>query len=912
VRVSGIENSIELINSLVMECVPLRGAHSKDADRGYSAQSIFNAWRQLLNFMESAVETLLQDLRYASRTLRKSPGFTVTAILSLALGIGANTAIFSLIDAVMLRSLPVKDPEQLVLFGRSFPYPRFEQFRDHNEVFSATAAVCALDQVKVRGGLLAATDSGDSNERSSGRLVSGSYFPLLGVPAIVGRTLTAEEDTIPGGHPVAVISYNFWRRRFGLDQGIIGKTIHLGAGRLVWGASVGGEDPPTARKADAEGAPFTIIGVTPSWFSGETVGDGPDFWIPMMMQAQVMPGREWLSRRNVGWVRIIGRMRPGLSLEKAAASINVLFHQLLTQDLGSKITEEQRRIIRDMRINLLPGGRGFTREEHGKNSIASLNEFSGSLLILMAVVGAVLLIACANVANLLVARAAARRKEIAVRLALGASRLRLLWQLLAESLLLALLGGALGILLAAWGSSLLVRLVSDFVFSGPVTITFRPDMRILAFTTAISLVTGLLFGMAPAFQSARIDLNSILKADAWGTGDGRPTLRKALVVFQVVVSLLLLIGATLFVRTLQNLQGVSVGYERENLLLVRIDPLTGGYKGAEISRLAEELRGRFAGLPGVRAVTFSENGLFSGPESAGPIQIEGYAPQAAGEQVARFDQVGPQYFAAVGIPLLLGRDFAAQDAGNAPPVAVINEAMARYYFQGTSPIGKKIFWLPKNREGFEIIGVARNVQDHSLRWQQIRRFYVPFHQPIERISSVIFEVRTQGNSAGTVDAIRREIRTVDPALPVLSIQTLEGLIDRFLLRERLVTCLSSFFGILALTLAAVGLYGVMSYSVTRRTIEIGIRAALGARATAIIWLVLRESLRMVLLGIAIGVPVALAATRLISSQLYGLGPNDPWVIGLAMILILAVSGLAGYLPARRAARVDPMVALRSE
>jgi predicted permease len=458
----------------------------------------------------------------------------------------------------------------------------------------------------------------------------------------------------------------------------------------------------------------------------------------------------------------------------------------------------------------------------------------------------------------------------------------------------------------------LISLVSGHAFSGPIALSFRPDTRVLAFTFLISLATGLLFGLTPALQSARLNLASILKSDSRAMSCARPTLRKALVILQVVMSLLLLIGAALFVRTLMNLEDVSVGYARENLLLLKIDPGATGYKGTEVSRIADDLRNRFAGIPGVRAVTFSENGLFSGPESIGPVQVEGYSPANGGEQVARFDHVGPDYFAAVGIPILLGRDIGPGDGASAPRVAVINDSMARFYFQNANPIGKKIFWLPGRRQSLEIVGVSANVQDHSLRWQSIRRFYVPLHQPVERITNVIFEVRTRGNPADVVGSLRKEIAAVDPNLLVLSVHTLESLIDRFLLRERLVSYLASFFGVLAVVLASVGLYGVMSYSVTRRTTEIGIRTALGAGRGDIIRLVLRETMSLVLLGIVIGVPAALAAARLASNQLFGLKPHDPWTIAAAIVVIVTVSCLAGYLPARKAARVDPIVALRTE
>ncbi len=855
--------------------------------------------------------TLLQDLRYAIRILRRSPVFTAVAVLSLALGIGANTAIFTLIDTVMLRLLPVKDPEQLVIFGRMFPYTRFEQFRDRNEVFSGMFAICALDQVSI-GGSGAATASGATPEKVSGRLVSGSYFPVMGVNALLGRTLTPEDDRVPGGHPVAVISHGLWKRRYGMDPSIIGSTINLGAGRLVWGAAMNAPEAAPGEKARPEGTAFTIVGVMPPEFFGETIGDAPDFWIPMMMQAQVMPGKNWLTRRNVGWVRIVGRMKPGMTSTQAEAQINVLFKQLLTQEIGSKITEEQQRFIRELKLALVHGGRGFLREEHGKNSMASIREFKDPLLILMVMVAVVLLISCANVANLLLARSVARQKEIAVRRSLGAGRMRLVRQLLTESVLLALIGGAVGLLFAAWGSRLLVTLVSGLL-SSPLAVTFRPDAQVLAFTGLVSLLTGILFGLAPAFHAMRMNPGPVLKDCAGVTGGRRRYgLRKLLVVSQVGLSLLLLMGAALLVRTILNLRGVDVGYARENLIMVRIDPATSGYTDSEIPRLAEDLRQRFAALPGVRAVTYSENGLFNGPESMGPIIAEGYTPQSEGDLLARFDHVGPGYFSGIGIPLLLGRDISERDSANSPRVTVINEAMARFYFQDSNPVGKRIFWLPRNRQSVEIIGVARNVQDHSVRWSPMRRFYVPFSQSIERLTTVIFEVRTASAADSVVPLLKREMQTVDSFIPILGIQTLEQLMDRSFLLERIIARLAGIFGLLALLLASLGLYGVMSYAILCRTNEIGIRMALGARSGGVTLMILRESMALVLAGIALGIPAGLAATRLISRWLFGLKANDPWAIAAAVVLLLVISGVAGYLPARRAARIDPMIALRHE
>jgi predicted permease len=451
------------------------------------------------------------------------------------------------------------------------------------------------------------------------------------------------------------------------------------------------------------------------------------------------------------------------------------------------------------------------------------------------------------------------------------------------------------------------------LLSSPLAVPFHLDLRVLAFAGAVSLVTGMLFGLAPALGAMRMSPGPVLK-DSGSVVGGRPGygLRKVLVVSQVGLSLLLLMGAALLVRSILNLRRADVGYARENLLMIQLDPVTSGYKGAEIPVVAEELRRHLAAVPGVLAVTYSENGLFNGPESAGPVAVEGYLQQSEADALARFDHAGPGYFSSIGIGLLLGRDIEERDTANAPRVAVINEAMARFYFQDGNPIGKRIFWLPRNRQSLEIVGVARNVQDHSVRWKPIRRFYVPFSQPIEGLTALIFEVRTRVDPESVMTSLERAIKDVDPSLPILSMLTLEQLMDRSILVERIITTLAGIFGALALLLASLGLYGVMSYAVIRRTGEIGIRMALGAQAGNVLLMILRESMALVLVGIALGIPAGMAATRVISSRLYGLKTNDPWSLAVVVAVLLTISIIAGYLPARRAARVDPMIALRHE
>jgi putative ABC transport system permease protein len=840
---------------------------------------------------------LLKDLRYGVRMLAKNPGFTAVVVLCLALGIGANTAIFTLIDNLLLRRLPVENPEQLVILSdpgssgvsigsqggeRSlYSYPEYVHLRNHNQVFSGMFA-SESGQARVKVSL---DGSSDAQEQIGSRLVTGGYFNVLGIHALLGRVFTTDDDKSPGANPIAVISYNYWKRRFALDPSVIGKTLKV------------------------HDTIFTVVGVTPQGFSGESVGGSPDIYFPMMMQGQVIAGRQWLTQsksvmEKVMWLHIFGRLKPGVTLQQADASMNVAFQQMLVSELGSKMTESERRDYLDQKIKASDGSTG----------VSGLREsFREPLLVLMSLVGLVLLIACANVANLLLVRATARQKEIAVRLALGAGRGRLVRQLLTESVFLALLGGALGALLASWADGVLLRLVA--AGNNSILLDLHPDARILGFTLVVSLFTGILFGLAPAWRSTHMDLAPVLKDAARGTSAGRSRfgLGKILVVAQVAMSLLMLIGAGLFVRSLQKLMSADLGYNPDKLLLVRIDPVPSGYQGAAVTRLYQQLLERFKAIPGVRAATLSENGLFSHSESGDPISIQGFTPKSGQNMNARFDQVGPNYFATVGIPILMGRDVSPDDSGNAPRVGMINQTMAQYYFGKENPIGKQITdEYPDNRESFQVVGVVADAKYNNLREETPRRFYVPYFNPIIPGGAANFEIRTFANPSSVTEAIRHEINSVDKSLTVTDVNTMGELVDDSLGRDKLVAKLSSIFGALALLLASIGLYGVMAYAVARRTNEIGVRIALGAARANVVWLVLRETLWMVAIGIAIGLPAALAATRLISSRLYGLSATDPLTIIGAALVMLVVAMLAGFIPARRASRVDPMVALRYE
>jgi predicted permease len=842
------------------------------------------------------MRNLLQDLRYSGRTFRQNPGFTVVAVSSLALGIGFNTAIFSLIDALLLKTLPVDDPSRLVMVSdptsagvsigtqsgvrRLFTYEEFAKMRARNQVFiGMLVAESSTSRMNV------SIDAGSLEELRT-RLVSGDYFSTLGVHPLIGRAFTAGDDKAPGSDPYAVISYAYWKKRFGLDASVLGKTVHI-------------------RKTF-----FTIIGVTPARFFGETVGDSPDAWLPMMMEPLVKPGREWLhddpsKAEKVEWLLVQGRLKAGVSDKHAESSLNVLFQQIVHETAVANLPPDRLRELADQKIKIQSASKGASQLR---------DAFNEPLLVLMTVVCLVLLIACANVANLLLARATARQREIGIRLALGASRGRLIRQLLTESILLACVGGAIGVLLAFWTSDLLLHMVARG--PNPVPLDVRLDARILAFTAGVSIFTGLLFGLIPALRATRVDISSTLKENSKGViGNGsRITMGKALVISQVAVSLLLLIGAGLFLRTLQNLQHVDLGYAREKLLLVRIDALEAGYKDAPRAAVFRTLLERFRAIPDVQGVTLSENGLFSGTESGDQITVEGYKPQKRGDDNARFDQIGPNYFSTIGVPLLLGREIGPQDAERSPRVCVINESMARFFFGRQNPIGKHITdEFPDTRDTFQIVGVSKDDRDHRLRGEVSRRFYVPFFQGLGGIPPAAnFEIRTFAEPNSLVKTIRREVEQVDRSLPILNISPLGELLDRTLTQERLIAQLSAFFGGLALLLACVGLYGVLSYSIARRTNEIGIRMALGAEQTTVLGMILRETLVVVAAGVVIGMPVAFALTRLISSKLYGLNASDPLTMILASAILAAVAMFAGYIPARRASRVDPLDALRYE
>lgn len=846
--------------------------------------------------------SLAQDLRYGVRMLLKSKAFTAVAVLSLALGIGANTALFSLIDAVLLKMLPVKEPSELVLFNwlsgpramvrsidgnmkrdpvtremtsTSFSYWTFEQLRDANESLSQVFAFAPIEQLNV--------NVDGQAEIAGGQLVTGDYYEGLGVRAAIGRTITRGDDAAEA-EPVVVITHRYWQRRFSLDPNIVGKTINV------------------------NNIAFTVIGVTPPEFFGALeVGQPADLSLPVALEPQIRPGSRDMTQSWSWWIKIMGRLKPGVTAEKVRANLEPAFQRSALDGWNAAVARAR---TQGQTPSSEPRDTPLLRVGSGSQGLVDARQsYSQPLAILMIVAGSVLLIACANLANLLLARAGARQKEIAVRLAMGASRWRLIKQLLTESVLLALVGGTVGVVFAYLGKDTLLSLRP---WGGrELVLNLGIDHRVLVFTIAVSLVTGLLFGLAPALHATRIDLTPALKDNARSlTSGSRSFLTRVLIMVQVSVSLVLMIGAALFVRTLNNLEAVDVGFNRENLLLFRVDPRLSGYQSAQIPDLYQRMTERIEAVPGVRSATMSRHPLLSGSARFQNITVMGDANQS--DDPVYVNTVGANFLETMEMPLLLGRGLMPGDDARAPKVAVVNQTMARKYFGDANPIGRRFGFggRPENAGQIEIVGVVSGAKYTALREDIAPTIYTPYVQ--DSPGQMNFEVRTAGDAGAMASSVRDAVREVDGNLPLFDVKTQTQQAEESLAQERLFATLSSFFGVLAMLLACVGLYGVMSFGVTRRTNEIGIRMALGATAPRVMRMVMRETMQVVCLGLVIGLGAAVALTGLVEEMLYGVAPTDRVTISVAAVLMIAVAALAGYIPARRASKVDPMIALRYE
>ena len=839
-----------------------------------------------------ALESVWQDVRYATRMLMRTPAFTLVAVASLAIGIGANTAIFSLVDSILLKSLPVNDPARLRLLlwsgeprvtmnnmsgynvgedgervHSSFSYPMYKTLTANLPQFADLIGF-AHTQVTVTG-------RGESHY-GSGWFVTGNFFSGLGVHAAFGRELTLEDDRV-GAPAVAVLSYRYWSRQFGLDPAIIGQDLTI------------------------NGRPVTVIGVLPESFTGVELGRRYDVFFPISQAGTFAPKWYALEKSDSWWVQILGRLKPGVSDQEARTALQVVMDQA-----GSAYPAKPEHAGDPWRPVLRDGSGGvFLLRQHATQP----------LLILQCVVLLVLLIACANIANLLLARGTARRREIAVRLSIGAGRFRLVRQILTESLLLAGLGAGLGLVIA---TPLAKVVLATAAGNEQIILDARVDVRTLIFTAVIAILTAVLFGLIPALRATRMDLTPALKDGSFGTaGSARHfRLSRVLVAGQVALSTLLLAGALLFTRTLVRVSSIDPGFNARRLLIFGLDGTRSGYDGEKTGALYERVRSRIESIPGVEAVMASSSPLIAGNMSNDDLTIAGYVPKNGQAPMAYTLGVSPRFLSGMGIGLLLGRDIGEQDTLSAPKVAIANEAFVRAYLEGRNPIGINFhFGTDPQREAngeFEIVGVCKDAKYDSLKREAPPTIYFSYVQNPKWIRDATFEVRTTLPPAAIASAVRRAVAEIDRGVPVADMRTQEEQIRMSLGMERLFATLVGAFGLTAALLAAIGLYGVMAYAVTRRTAEIGLRLALGARTGNVQWMVLRDSLRMVLIGMVIGVPAALALSRWVRSLLFGVSPGDPLSYFVSGLLMLTVAALAAWLPARRAASVDPMLALRCE
>ena len=847
---------------------------------------------------------MLHDLKHAYRMLMQSKGWTVVVLLSLAIGIGATTALFTAVNGLLLQTVSVPDPQALAVlkwtgknnmvrsssdygFSRqhngqnvrsTFSNNIYQQLKSANQTMTDLIAGTSLESFNFA--------SNGSSEIASAFGVSGNYFKVLGVSAVVGRTIE-ESDDKPGAELVAVISHAFWQRRFAGDRSIVGKIVRLNNNQV------------------------TVVGVLPPAFIGiQRMAETPrDVFVPFLVEPRFVPAADLFSNARFGpikprveqptnwYLQIAGRLKPGMTLEQVKGNLAGPFAQAARggmEAFHAELTEAQRKMSFNQRegdavpeLLVLPGARGIYNLD---------NTSSRSASVLSAIVVLLLLIVCANVANLLLSRAAARYREVSVRLSMGASRRRLIRQLLTESLLLSGTGGALGILLGYWSKKLLP-------FGQNTTI----DVQVLAFVAGISMLTGLTFGLIPAVRATQVDLASAMKENSRSVAGARTWLSKALLVTQVAVSVVLLIGAGLFVRTLQNLRSVDVGFNTNNILMFRVNPALNGYSPERMTQLYQRMQTSLEALPGVRSVSFTRNALLSGSTSITGIYKQGQTDKEAKD--IYFMSVAPKFFDTMQIPIIMGRDFNERDAANPDNSAIINETAAKKYWPNENPIGQRVGQNIEESAKTEIIGVIRDTKYDSVRDAAPATMYTPIRAGTRALTVM---VRTATDPASLTETVRSAMQQVDPDVPMTGITTQSDQVDARFAQERLFALAYSLFGVLALLLACIGLFGLMSYSVSRRTNEIGIRMALGAQRAGVVGMVLRESMLMVVIGVVVGLAGALAGGRFVESVLFGLSTTDVWTISSAIGLIALVSLAAGYLPARRASRVDPMVALRYE
>jgi predicted permease len=840
------------------------------------------------------MSTLMQDLRYALRRLRLSPGFAAVCVITLALGIGANTAIFTLVDAVMLRSLPVTNPKTLYRVGTAdnccvegggqedwdlYSYALYKQLRDHTPQFSQMAAFQAgLPDLSVRR-------SGDAGpaEAYTGEFVSGNYFSMFGIGAFAGRVIAPSDDA-PGSAPVTVMSYRTWETHFGLNPSVVGATVTINT------------------------VPYTVVGIAPQGFFGDTLRtDPPDFWLPLATEPALEGINSILNRPGLHWLHVIGRLKPGAQPTGIQSEVTLeLQRWLRTQP---DLTAYEKSQIGKQHITIGPGGSGVTQMQ---------DQTKAGLRLLVIIAGLVLLIACANIANLLLARGAAARSDTAIRVALGAPRRRLMTQILTESVVLAVIGGAAGLFVAFLGARAI--LLVAFRGSHYVPINPTPSLAVLGFAFLLSLATGIIFGGAPAWITSRSDPADVLHGAGRSTRDRSSLPRRSLVVVQVALSLVLLIGAGLLTQSLRNVENQNFGFEPQNRLVVRVNPALAGYKPSQLYGLYQQLEQRLPQIPGVISASYSLYSPMRGDNWSFGFHIEGRSPDE--RDGASFNCVGPHYFDTIGTRFLRGRTIGDQDTPNSPRVALVNQAFVKKFFPKQDPIGQHFgMGDPKYAGDMEIVGIVQDAKYQDARGPAYPTFFMPFLQmpkdpKLSFFVSASFigdiELHVAGGPENLEEAVRRALANINPNLTILDMMTLTRQLDLNFNQDKLIARLTELFGLLALILACVGLYGVTSYSVARRTGEIGIRMALGADRTNVIWLVLRGALLQLGVGLAVGIPVTLGGGGLMSSQLYGVKSYDPAILGLAAVVLTACALVAGFIPARRAASIDPVQALRTE